>query len=46
MVSRLFVGNNNFNRHGSLLYHKELVQLANKKNINHREWIDSMLRAG
>jgi hypothetical protein len=36
-------GNLSFNMHGSLLYHKDLVQNANKKNINHREWIDSML---
>jgi len=36
-------GNLNYNQHGSLRYHKELIQRANKKNINQREWIDSML---
>lgn len=38
-------GNLNYNQQGNLLYHKELVHRSNKKHINHREWIDSMLTA-
>ncbi len=36
-------GNLTYNQHGSLQYHKELVQKADNEGISLREWIDSML---